>query len=379
MSKVNYMHSSFSTGKCNEHFFALYSTNHKSFITEAEELLWKYQQATGEHNCSENTEIVLRFHLSDVHRQAQHIRRIFGRRSSFVSFVGQPPANNSRISLEAWHLEHNGIKRYISENNNDRVAKFDLKNYQLLYYSRQNFKLDNSKMQTYGEFVALQKILKRHGGNIADNCMRTWLYCRDVDNNYAGLVEARNELFETYGLTQKTHYIASTGIEGQHENPHRLVGMDSASVFGIDADQVSFMEALKHLSPTHFYGVSFERGTKITYGDRAHYYISGTASINKFGSVVHTDDVEKQTVRTIENIEALLNNYKASLNDIKLFTVYLRDGADHHVVDKILEKSLPYEIPRVMQIAPVCRPEWLVEIEAVAVNSDGNNQFRDFA
>ena len=41
--------------------------------------------------------------------------------------------------------------------------------------------------------------------------------------------------------------------------------------------------AASHMNRTSDYGVSFERGTAIEYGDRIHALISGTASIDNRG------------------------------------------------------------------------------------------------
>lgn len=86
--------------------------------------------------------------------------------------------------------------------------------------------------------------------------------------NYAGVVKARKEVFITQNLTEKTHYIASTGIEGRHADPSVLVQMDSYAVDGLEPGQIQFLYAPTHLNPTYEYGVTFERGTAVTYGDR---------------------------------------------------------------------------------------------------------------
>ena len=46
------------------------------------------------------------------------------------------------------------------------------------------------------------------------NLIRTWIYVTNIDVNYQGVVEARNDIFDKEGLTADTHYIASTGIGG---------------------------------------------------------------------------------------------------------------------------------------------------------------------
>lgn len=63
--------------------------------------------------------------------------------------------------------------------------------------------------------------------------------------------------------------------------------MDTYAVAGLQPEQIHFLYAPTHLNPTYEYGVSFERGTYVDYGDRRQIFISGTASINNKGEVVY--------------------------------------------------------------------------------------------
>jgi enamine deaminase RidA (YjgF/YER057c/UK114 family) len=155
--------------------------------------------------------------------------------------------------------------------------------------------------------------------------------------------------------------------------------MDSGALFGHRREQVTYMSALDHLNPTHEYGVTFERATRLTFGDRSRYYVSGTASIDKNGQIVHPGDVGRQAERMLENIHALLSNYDSTMEDLKLAVVYLRDPADAAIVEEILSKRLPADLPRIMVNGAVCRPGWLVEMEGVAVNGKGDAAFAPFA
>ncbi|MBR6324851.1 MAG: hypothetical protein IKR62_07650, partial [Victivallales bacterium] len=123
----------------------------------------------------------------------------------------------------------------------------------------------------------------------------------------------------------------------------------------------------------------FERATRLMFGDRSRYYVSGTASIDKNGQIVHPGDVGRQAERMMENVNALLSNYDASLADLQLAVVYLRDPADAAIVEEILAKRLPADLPRIMVNGAVCRPGWLVEMEGVAVNGKGDATFAPFA
>ena len=236
---------------------------------------------------------------------------------------------------------------------------------------------EDSCTQMDGIFRELERQLAREGLSVARDTIRTWIFSRDVDTRYAGVVKGRKDYFETIGLTEATHYIASTGIEGNAPDPHHIVEMDAYSIGGLQEGQIRYLYASDHLSRTSQYGVTFERGTAITYGDRRHIFISGTASIDAQGQVVHPGDVAAQTGRMLENISALLKEAGAKLKDIAMAVVYLRDAADYSIVRKIVMETCP-DLNAVFVLAPVCRPAWLVEMECLALVPCKAPEFRPF-
>ena len=193
------------------------------------------------------------------------------------------------------------------------------------------------------------------------HCVRTWIYVSDIDNNYAGVVEARNDVFAEHGMTAETHYIASTGIGGATDQKHACVAIDFLTYPDICEADKHYLQALTHLNPTHEYGVAFERATKV--GQKI--FISGTASIDNKGQVLFLGDVEKQTERLQENIAALLKAGGMTLDHVRYFIVYLRDVADYAVVNEYMKSHFP-ATPYVITLARVCRPTWLIEMECVA-------------
>jgi len=219
--------------------------------------------------------------------------------------------------------------------------------------------------------------LAAHGMTLEDNVIRTWWFVRDIDADYQGLVDARREVFQRHGLTEDTHYIASTGIAGGHPYPGALLSLDSYAIHGLQPSQVAYISATEFLGPTHMYGVTFERATSVTYSDRTHVFLSGTASIDPLGDIVHPGDVLRQLDRTIENIEALLAAAHAGLRDLSMILVYLRDPADGAAVERKVRERFG-SLPMIVLHAPVCRPGWLVEIEGIACISSDRNDFPDF-
>jgi len=209
--------------------------------------------------------------------------------------------------------------------------------------------------------------LSEDGLSLEGNCHRTWLFCKDIDFNYAGLVKGRRDVFSRQGLTERTHYIASTGIAGVSPAEGSLVQMDALSFKGLPDGAVRYLYAPEFLNPTYEYGVTFERGVQVEYSGRTHLFISGTASINNRGEVMFPGDVVRQTERMWMNVEALLAEGGCTWGDVRQALVYLRNPEDYAEVASMCEKKFGGSFPFILLHAPVCRPEWLVEMECIAI------------
>lgn len=311
--------------------------------------------------CNKQTTLVwCRYFLSDPINQYQYLHH----HDCAVSLTGQAPLNYSKISVWCYFIENVSIinEKYLS------IVKHS--SYQHYFFTGLNDSSlhKNEYEQTDSIFSILKKSMDKDEICFSDELIRTWVYVQGVDTHYKGMVVARKELFDKEGLTDKSHYIASTGIEGRYIHPETLVYMDAYAIKGLKKEQIKYLQALTHLSPTHIYGVTFERGTEVQFGDRKHIFISGTASIDKNGEVVAPHDIIAQTQRTIENIEALLSEAKANFNDVAHLIIYLRDTGDYPLVKNYLESNYQY-IPKIFVQAPVCRPGWLIEIECIAINN----------
>ena len=222
-----------------------------------------------------------------------------------------------------------------------------------------------SYMQTIMLFDKYLEVLKAQGLNLKDHCVRTWIYVRDIDTNYDGVVKARNDVFRQHGLTIDTHFIASTGIGGRSMGKNVCVAIDFLTAPQVQPDDLLYLKALDHLNPTHEYGVAFERGVRVALPQKYEYFISGTASIDCHGEVINVGDVTKQAERLLENIEALLADGGATMDDVKYFIIYLRDLADASAIEAYMQQVYP-QVPRIITHAKVCRPAWLVEMECIA-------------
>jgi enamine deaminase RidA (YjgF/YER057c/UK114 family) len=118
---------------------------------------------------------------------------------------------------------------------------------------------------------------------------------------------------------------------------------------------------------------SFSRGMRIDLNGLTILLISGTASIDEHGKSIHIGDFRAQTRRTFQNIAGLLESEGATWKDVVRTTCYLRDiERDYAAFNEertafYAEQGL-HPLPASTGIqAILCRPELLVEIEAIAM------------
>jgi len=135
------------------------------------------------------------------------------------------------------------------------------------------------------------------------------------------------------------------------------------------------MSNLRTLNEAYDYAKpsSFSRGMRIDLNGLVILLISGTASIDEEGKSVHIGDFRAQMRRTYQNITRLLESEGCTWHDIVRTTCYLRDiDRDYEAFNEertafFKEQGLdPLPASTGIQ-AKLCRPELLVEIEAIAM------------
>jgi enamine deaminase RidA (YjgF/YER057c/UK114 family) len=127
-------------------------------------------------------------------------------------------------------------------------------------------------------------------------------------------------------------------------------------------------EAFDYAKPS-----AFSRGMRIDLNGLAVLLISGTASIDEAGQSIHLGDFRAQTRRTFLNITALLESEGATWKDIVRTTCYLRDierdyAAFNEERTAFFARQGLNPLPASTGIqAILCRPELLIEMEAIAM------------
>ena len=118
---------------------------------------------------------------------------------------------------------------------------------------------------------------------------------------------------------------------------------------------------------------SYSRGMRIEINGLTVLLISGTFSSDERGKTVHVGDFRGQMRRTLDNITGLLASEGCTWHDVVRTTCYLRDiDRDYEAFNEVrtaFYKELNLDpLPASTGIeAKLCRPELLVEIEAIVM------------
>ncbi len=275
-----------------------------------------------------------------------------------VSHICQPPLSGGTVGAWLWLADAQKITK------TDRITIACDADEKHIWTAGIIADGQDSETQMSGIFRRYCDTLNVHGMSLNDNCIRTWIFVDDIDHNYAGAVKGRRDHFTAAGLTPQTHYIASTGIQGRPCTTGRTVHMDAYAVSSPGLRQ-QYLYAPTHLNPTYEYGVTFERGVRMQCPETVTTFISGTASIDNKGAVLHIGDIRMQTLRMWENVETLLAEAGNTWSDVKQILVYIRNASDYPAVAALFADRFP-DTPYIILHAPVCRPDWLIEMECLA-------------
>jgi reactive intermediate/imine deaminase len=100
-------------------------------------------------------------------------------------------------------------------------------------------------------------------------------------------------------------------------------------------------------------------------------FTAGQVGVDKNGKLAGEGDAGAQTRQVLENLRAVLEEGGAGLADVMKTTVYLADIGDFAAMNEAYTAFFGDDkLARTTVQAALARPEFLVEIEAVAVVAD---------
>ena len=98
-------------------------------------------------------------------------------------------------------------------------------------------------------------------------------------------------------------------------------------------------------------------------------HIAGQVAQDATGALVGKDDIRAQTRQVLENIRTVLAAAGGTMDDVARVTVYVTDmsglGQIHEVRGQYFRR--PYPASTLVEVKRLVKPDYLIEIDAVAV------------
>lgn len=330
--------------------------------------------------------------LRDTH-QVDECRRLihefYGDELPATTYISQPPCDGKLVAIEALGVGNGADDVEIERRGQVVITRHSGVSW--VHCSQIVPQMAGGTVydRTASALASMRDLLGSAGAKF-EHVVRTWLYLGDIvgpegpTQRYKELNRARSDFYRDirFGAGRVPAaldgqvYPASTGIgTGNGDIVMSSIAMisqrDDIRLVPLEnPNQVSAFDYAAHYSPK---SPKFSRAMAIAGGRCATIFVSGTASITDSESR-HLGDVEGQTHQTLDNIEALVseNNFEqhdlpglgATLGDLALARVYIKHAEDYRDVRAVCQSRLG-DLPTIYAVADVCRPELLVEIEAV--------------
>ncbi len=316
-----------------------------------------------------------------------YVKKGFAKKHPAVALVSQNPENGRSVALEVF-IDHGLSNRLIyKQHESIPYVVIEHNNYKEVYVSGLTGKVCGDIHENSNTALSLmEKILKAEKLDFS-NIVRQWNYIEKITHIADSLHKFQH--YQVFNDIRSDYYSKSEFINGYPS----ATGI-GASACGVVINFVAVSNSPNvKITPVknpeqidaHQYSQKvlvgresfksspkFERGKLVINGEGAKMYISGTAAIVG-ENTLFPDDVEKQVMVTINNINNLVKSAKISKlydtqpgeeNHYSYVRAYVKHEKDIDIVKSLCEKHFSSECFQCL-VSDICRDDLLVEIEGL--------------
>ena len=323
---------------------------------------------------------------------ARTVQEFYGPDAPAATYMPQPPCDGSAVVVEAWAVDADAA---LVERVCEHVVV--VRHHGMAWAHCAGIRPQTDAAGVYDRsrnaFARMQDALGAAGFAYEQMC-RTWLYLGDIvgpegdTQRYKELNRARADVYQPLRFFpdrlwqgfRGVAYPASTGIGASDRDVTMgcvALATDRTDVTLTPLENPVQTPAFDYSARYSAKSPKFCRALAVSTGRDAVTFVSGTASIVA-SETQHVGDVSGQTRQTLDNIETLISEANlrdhglpglgATLHDLALVRAYVKRGDDCAQVAAACQERLGLA-PTVYTLADVCRPELLVELEAIAFSS----------
>lgn len=127
----------------------------------------------------------------------------------------------------------------------------------------------------------------------------------------------------------------------------------------------------KYLNPENFTQImgAYSHGLKVGVGDSELIFVTGQIAMDKDGNAVAPDNITKQTEFVFKNIQSILREGGASLDDIVKAVIYVKDISKFKDISAVRNKYFANAKPvsTLVEINKTVKDGCDVEIDVIAI------------
>ena len=122
------------------------------------------------------------------------------------------------------------------------------------------------------------------------------------------------------------------------------------------------------LAPAEVFQPPFPYSLGIAAQGKRAIFVAGQVALDAKGALVGKDDPEAQARQVFTNMKAVLEAAGAKMDDVVKITMIIRNAADFPKIGAVRREFFkdPYPASTAF-VAALLNPDWLVEVEAIAV------------
>ena len=101
-------------------------------------------------------------------------------------------------------------------------------------------------------------------------------------------------------------------------------------------------------------------------------FVAGQVAMDEQGQTVGVGDIGAQTRQVLTNVGKVLEAAGASFDDVVKVTVYVTELSNLPALQAVRPEFFrePYPASTLVEVSRLINPDWLVEIEAIAIVED---------
>ncbi len=222
-------------------------------------------------------------------------------------------------------------------------------------------------------FHQIDALLQKAGRMDSHTLIRTWIYLKHINEDYALLNKARKRYFQRneIGYSELCDYLPASTCIGGTASDSPTVAVDAVFMKNAKVKRIYTSNLNEAEGENYLFKPTFSRALLIEDNSFLEIQLSGTASVNEKGESVFVGDPYKQINRALDNIESIIGQYGFTYENFVQSTCFFKNGDYYEAFCEIIKEREIDTFTVTFVEESVCRDDLLFELDGVLIKKKG--------